>query len=44
MIKWICVVSLKDRRTGEELRTLVEVDPITTDTEAEIVYKCEEER
>ena len=31
MIKWICGVSLKDRRTADELKTLVEVDPITLD-------------
>ena len=31
MIRWICGVSMKDRRTSEELRRLVEVEPITTD-------------
>ena len=30
MIRWICGISLKDRRTNEELRWLVGVEPITT--------------
>ena len=30
MIRWMCCVSLKDRRTSEELRKLVGVQPITT--------------
>ena len=30
MIKWKCVVSMKDRRTSEELRKLVGLEPITT--------------
>ena len=30
MIRWICGVSMKDRRTGEELRRLVGVEPVTT--------------
>ena len=30
MIKWICGISLKERRTNEELRRLVGVEPITT--------------
>ena len=30
MIRWMCGVSLKDRRTSEELRKLVGVQPITT--------------
>ena len=30
MIRWMCGVSLKDRRTSEELRKLVEVESITT--------------
>ena len=30
MIKWMCGISLKDRRTNEELRRLVGVEPITT--------------
>ena len=30
MIRWICGVSMKDRRTNEELRRLVGVQPITT--------------
>ena len=30
MIRWMCGISLKDRRTQEELRRLVGVDPITT--------------
>ena len=29
MIRWMCGVSLKDRRTSEELRKLVGVEPIT---------------
>ena len=29
MIRWMCGVSLKDRRTSEELRKLVGVQPIT---------------
>ena len=30
MIRWSCGISLKDRRTNEELRRLVGVEPITT--------------
>ena len=30
MIRWMCGISLKDRRTHEELRRLVGVEPITT--------------
>ena len=30
MIRWLYGVSLKDRRTSEELRKLVGVQPITT--------------
>ena len=30
MIRWMCGVSSKDRRTSEELRKLVGVQPITT--------------
>ena len=30
MIRWMCGISLKDRRTSEELRRLVGVEPITT--------------
>ena len=30
MIRWMCGISLKDRRTNEELRRLVGVQPITT--------------
>ena len=30
MIRWMCGVSMKDRRTSEELRKLVGVQPITT--------------
>ena len=30
MIRWMCVISLKDRRTNEELRRMVGVEPITT--------------
>ena len=29
MIRWVCGVSMKDGRTGEELRKLVGVQPIT---------------
>ena len=30
MIKWMYGISMKDRSTSEELRKLVEVEPITT--------------
>ena len=30
MIRWMCGISLKDRRTNEELIMLVGVEPITT--------------
>ena len=30
MIRWMCGISMKDRRTSEELRRLVGVEPITT--------------
>ena len=30
MIRWMCGISLKDRRTNEELRRPVGVEPITT--------------
>ena len=30
MTRWMCGISLKDRRTNEELRRLVGVEPITT--------------
>ena len=30
MIRWMCGISMKDRRTNEELRRMVEVQPITT--------------
>ena len=30
MIRWMCGISLNDRRTNEELRRLVGVEPITT--------------
>ena len=30
MTRWMCGVSMKDRSTHEELRRLVEVEPITT--------------
>ena len=29
MIRWMCGVSMKDRKTSEELRKLVDVEPIT---------------
>ena len=30
MIRWMCDISMKDRRTSEELKRLVGVEPITT--------------
>ena len=30
MIRWMCGISMKDRRTHEELRRMVGVEPITT--------------
>ena len=30
MVRWMCGVSMKDRKTSEELRELVGVEPITT--------------
>ena len=30
MIRWMCGISMKVRRTNEELRMLVGVEPITT--------------
>ena len=30
MIRWMCGISMTDRRTNEELRRLVGVEPITT--------------
>ena len=30
MIRWMCDISMKDRRTNEELGRLVVVEPITT--------------
>ena len=30
MIIWMCGISMKDRRTNEELRRMVGVEPITT--------------
>ena len=30
MIRWMCGISLKDKRTNEELRRLVGVEPIPT--------------
>ena len=30
MIRWMCSVSMKDRKTNEEFRTLVGVEPIIT--------------
>ena len=30
MIRWMCRISMKDRRTNEELRRLVGVEAITT--------------
>ena len=31
MIRWMCGVSMKDRKTSEELKKLVGVEPITND-------------
>ena len=33
MIRWMCGISMKDRRTNEELRRLVGVEPIATSLE-----------
>ena len=30
MIRWMCGVSMQDRRTSEELRSILGVEPITT--------------
>ena len=30
MIRWMCYISLKDRRTNEEVRRLVGVEPMAT--------------
>ena len=30
MIRWMCVISMKERRTNEELKSLVGCVPITT--------------
>ena len=30
MIRWVCGISMKDRRTNEEVRRMVGVEPITT--------------
>ena len=30
MIRWMCGVSMKDRKTGEDLRELVGIEPIKT--------------
>ena len=30
MLRWMCGISIKERRTNEELRKLVGVEPITT--------------
>ena len=30
MIRWMCSVSMKDRRASKELRRLLGVEPITT--------------
>ena len=30
MVRWMCGVSMKDGRTGEELKRLVGIEPITT--------------
>ena len=38
MIRWMCDVSMKDRRTSEELIELVGVEPITTVIRSGILY------
>ena len=38
----MCGISLKDRRTNEELRRLAGVEPITTSLE--VVWTCDEKR
>ena len=35
MIRWMCSVSMKDRRTSKELRRLLGVEPITTVTRSD---------
>ena len=35
IIRWMYGISIKDRRTNEELRRLVEVEPITTVTRSD---------
>ena len=50
MIRWMCGISMKDRRTNEELRRLVLVKPITTVISSgrlrwygHVMRKCDEE-
>ena len=50
MIRWICGVSIKDRRTSEELRRFVGVHPITTVIRSgrlkwygRVIRKCDED-
>ena len=45
MIRWMCGISMKDKRTNEELRRLVGVQPITTFIRGgRLVWTCDEER
>ena len=47
MIRWMCGGFMKDRRTSEELRRLVGVEPITTvirSSRLEMVWTCDEEK
>ena len=47
MIRWMCGISLKDKRTNKELRRLVGVEPITTfirKGDEDWVKKCVEYR
>ena len=50
MIRWMCGISLKDRKTNEELRRLVGVEPITTFIRSgrlrwygHVIRKCDED-
>ena len=46
MIRWMCGISLKDRRKNEELRRLAGVEPITTFIRSGRLrwYGCDEEK
>ena len=46
MIRWMCGISLKDKRKNEELRRLVGVEPITTFIRGgrlKMVWTCDED-